>query len=315
MAKNINSFVQENDEILISIIIPTYNYGHLLDRAVKSVASQTNGHRFIETIIVNDGSTDNTAEVVNELKSYFYKNLTVIHKDNGGAASARNVGLKKSRGAYILFLDADDELAPGAIQAILNTIDKFPNFSILLGAHISVFPDGQEKLRHPTPVPTSNPRQLIIRYLLQKKISISHGCSLFNRDLLLQRPYPETLNKGEDIPVFAYLLISGKTITISQPLAKIHKHGSSLRHSRNNEENNALKMVEEVFSYLPPECQNLRDRYLAQRYLSLFRNALIHKEKSAIKSYYIKAIKKNWMVLFNLSYLRKAIRAFIFTTN
>jgi hypothetical protein len=142
---------------------------------------------------------------------------------------------------------------------------------------------------------------------LEKRISIQHCCSLFRRDLLLARPYPEQLRKSEDIPVFAFLLISAPTVIIDQPLARINKHSDSLRHSRNNEEAIALSMVEEVFSRLPAECQILRRQYTAQRYLSLFRNALLSGDHSEARRYYRQALKLHLRQALRWSYLRKAI--------
>ena len=99
-------------------------------------------------------------------------------------------------------------LLPAALATLRAVLASSPAVGMVLGAQISVYPDGRERLRLPTAVPRVSPQQLAKRYLLDKRISISHGCSLFRRDLLLQRPYPENLRGGEDVAVFAYLLVS-----------------------------------------------------------------------------------------------------------
>ena len=132
---------------------------------------------------------------------------------------------------------------------------------------------------------------------------------LFQRgDLLLQRPYPENLRSGEDIPVFCHLLISAPVVTTSQPLARIHKHTDSLRHLRDDEEERALIIVDEVFSSLPVECQSLRQRYTAQRYLSLFRAALNAAEMQRAGYFYRHALRLNPLQALRWTYLRKGLR-------
>lgn len=289
---------------LISVIIPAYNYAHLLPRALDSVLAQWADD--IELLVINDGSTDNTAEVLADYAQR-YPQVQVISQANAGAAAARNHGIRLAHGRYALLLDADDELLPEALASLRQTLQANPDAGLVLGAQLSVTADGRERLRLPTPA-SGSPRQLIRRYLLEKKISISHCCTLFRRDLLLQRPYPEQLRTGEDIPVFAYLLVSAPVALTKQPLARIHKHAGSLRHNRDDEEAVAQGMLREVFASLPAECQPLRKRYEAQRYLSLFRAALLADDKPAAKRFYRHALGLSPLQALRWSYLKKAVR-------
>ncbi len=297
-------------EILISVIIPTYNYARLLPRALDSVLTQLADD--IELIVVDDGSGDDTAEVLAPYAAR-HRQLRVIHQSNAGAAAARNHGIREARGAYALLLDADDELVPDALASLRVVLARQPAAGMVLGAQISVYPDGRERLRPPTPVPSAPPLQLTRRYLLEKRISISHGCSLFRRDLLLQRPYPESLRGGEDIAVFAHLLVSAPVAVTTEPLARIHKHADSLRHNRDNEEERALAMVSEVFSGLPAECQSLRTRYQAQRYLSLFRAALRAGDRPTARRYYAAAWRLSPLQALRGRQLRKVLGLWVWT--
>lgn len=292
-------------EVLISVVIPAYNYAHLLPRALDSVLGQMTDD--VELIVVDDGSRDNTAEVLADYAAR-HPQLRVIRQANAGAAAARNHGIREARGRYALLLDADDELLPEALATLRAVVNAQPQVGMVLGAQLSVYPDGRERLRLPTPVPVASPRELARRYLLQKRISISHCCSLFRRDLLLERLYPEELRTGEDIPVFAHLLVSAPVALTEVPLAKIYKHADSLRHNRDNEEEYALGMVREVFAGLPPECQPLRRRYTAQRYLSLFRAAQNAGDRAAAKRFYRQALRLSPLQALRWSYLRKGLR-------
>lgn len=93
---------------LVSVIIPTYNASETIERALKSVILQT--YSDYEIIVIDDGSSDNTQEVVDEFRKEFDSILVqYIVQKNLGPSSARNNGVKKSQGEFIAFLDADDE--------------------------------------------------------------------------------------------------------------------------------------------------------------------------------------------------------------
>lgn len=87
---------------LVSVIIPNYNYAEFVDKAIESVLSQT--YKNIEIIVVDDGSTDNSIEVL----STYLSGITLVSQSNSGVSSARNSGLVKASGEYVCFLDSDD---------------------------------------------------------------------------------------------------------------------------------------------------------------------------------------------------------------
>ena len=99
---------------LISVVITCYNYAEYVEKAIKSVLSQD--YKDIEIIIVNDGSTD-TSEAVIKKSIQGIKRVIYHFQENSGSPSARNAGFKKSRGDYLLFLDADDVLEKNFISS------------------------------------------------------------------------------------------------------------------------------------------------------------------------------------------------------
>ncbi len=99
---------------IISVVIPYYNTGYSVRRALQSVLRQT--YRYFEIIIVNDGSTDDIEKIANEFQKIDERIKYVKHEFNRGLSAARNTGIKNATGQYIAFLDADDEWLPKKLQ-------------------------------------------------------------------------------------------------------------------------------------------------------------------------------------------------------
>lgn len=102
-------------DIRISIIIPVYNIENYLEDCVRSVLAQT--FDGVEILLIDDGSTDASGSLCDTL-AQGHENVTVFHKQNGGLSDARNYGLARAKGEYVLFVDGDDQIAPEACAAL-----------------------------------------------------------------------------------------------------------------------------------------------------------------------------------------------------
>lgn len=116
---------------LVSTIIPVYNRPAMLKRAVDSVLQQT--YRPIEIIIVNDGSTDNTGRVTNELAYEHKAEIIALHQANAGPGNARETGRKVARGEFIQYLDSDDMLLPDKFQCQVAGLRECPECGVSYG--------------------------------------------------------------------------------------------------------------------------------------------------------------------------------------
>lgn len=113
---------------LFSIIVPLYNVEDYLIQCLESIINQT--YKNLEIILIDDGSTDNSGKICDEYQKKD-KRIKVIHKENGGVASARNIGLENVTGDYIWFVDSDDYIELNAVDTIINKM-KEENLDILV---------------------------------------------------------------------------------------------------------------------------------------------------------------------------------------
>jgi cellulose synthase/poly-beta-1,6-N-acetylglucosamine synthase-like glycosyltransferase len=124
-------------EPLVSVVIPCFNQAHFLDEALQSVAAQTYGR--IETIVVDDGSTDNTSQVTRRYPRVIYR-----HQSNRGAAAARNAGIAASNGEFLVFLDADDRLLSWAVETGMQAFEADRGIACAVGACRDIGPAAEE---------------------------------------------------------------------------------------------------------------------------------------------------------------------------
>jgi glycosyltransferase involved in cell wall biosynthesis len=120
----------------VSVVIPCYNQAHFLAEAIESALAQEQGQ--IEIVVVDDGSTDNAGEI-----SKRYPKVRYLRQENRGAAAARNTGIAASSGEFLVFLDADDRLLPGAVDAGVQAFRGEPAIACAIGACRDIGPGGE----------------------------------------------------------------------------------------------------------------------------------------------------------------------------
>lgn len=106
----------------ISVIIPVYNTEKYLKRCLDSVIAQE--YKDLELVIINDGSTDNSEQLINEYKTKYPELISYYNKENTGVADTRNFGIKKAKGEYIMFLDSDDYIDTALLKNLEDYINK-----------------------------------------------------------------------------------------------------------------------------------------------------------------------------------------------
>jgi glycosyltransferase involved in cell wall biosynthesis len=109
-----------NNSPLVSVVIPTYNRGYILREAIESALNQGSAHT--EVMVVDDGSTDDTASVAAE----YTERVEYLYQENQGPGAARSLGVRSTRSDYVAFLDSDDVWLPGKVETELELFERFP---------------------------------------------------------------------------------------------------------------------------------------------------------------------------------------------
>lgn len=179
--------------MLISVIIPAYNVKQYLRQCVDSVLSQT--YKNVEIIIVDDGSTDGTSELADNIVSCSMEvsslaaqwSTKVIHKPNGGLSDARNAGLKVAKGEYVAFLDADDVwLESDGLQRMVEALNVTPT-DLLLFLRVDIYSNRRNQGKvYDIPFLTSHTSEEIFRHLVTiERFDMSACFQLIRREFLL----------------------------------------------------------------------------------------------------------------------------------
>ena len=128
---------------MISVIVPVYNVEAYLDRCVESIIGQT--YRDLEIILVDDGSKDRSPQMCDEWAKKDNR-IKVIHKENGGAATARNRGISLATGEYIIFIDSDDWIESAMFEILLTAMQE--EKADIVECKLDWFKDGEEPCRY-----------------------------------------------------------------------------------------------------------------------------------------------------------------------
>ncbi|MEK7173790.1 MAG: glycosyltransferase family 2 protein [Patescibacteria group bacterium] len=164
----------------VSIIMPTMNRAHLLHRSIDSVLSQS--LRDYEFIIIDDGSTDNTKQIVEEYIKRDPRIRYIRYEKNQGIPTVRNRGIAEARGDYVAWQDDDDEWLPGKLEKTVKKLDELPKeYGIVYHAFLRVQPNGKKMLFPPKWV---EPKEGDLYKIFLKKNFLNPQAMIFRSEVL-----------------------------------------------------------------------------------------------------------------------------------
>jgi len=287
-----------------SVVIPAYNYGHCVERAVLSALNQSGAD--FEVLVVNDGSTDDTDAVMRRLQARHSSTLRYINQEN----AARNLGVRETRYPWLLFLDADDELCPDALRALQTCANDNVDARLLVGGHYSCVDGGCSESR---PEPVSRDCRKNLSAYLDKRLSLSNGACAMHRQVFNDIHYDPDLRHTEDLPVFAKVLANFPAVATPALLARIHKHPDSRRHDVNAALVVGMALEEAIFDdpVMPSWAQTLRKPYRVRRLLSLLKICYQARRFSEVRQLYGQLMRVAPGVAIQPRYVRRFIMSLV----
>jgi len=197
--------------MFISIIIPFYNIGEKIEKAIISCLNQKDKDKF-EIIFVDDGSTDHSADFINNFNGLNILNYLIIKQKNKGVSAARNTGLNEAKGDYILFLDSDDYIHEDLISDLMKNIHQQPD--LIYWGYDTVDEEGNTIQKYTDTNTYCDERKNLLYQYLAGKTWIWTGSALYKRSFLLEKQIRYTEGKAfsEDIEFITKCIFHSNTI-------------------------------------------------------------------------------------------------------
>ena len=219
---------------LVSAVIPAYNYAQFVCRAVDSVLSQT--YPQLECVVVDDGSTDNTLEVLTP----YGDRIRVVSKKNGGLAAARNTGVENSRGEYVAFLDADDWWHPEKIAKQVALAEQRPELGAI-GTSWEVVDGNLKFVKSKTPRRPVEDRATNVRGIACRTTWLGgSGSGVLARKAVFDEVglFDESMRAAEDIDMWMRIAQRYPVANVEEVLTTLCWHGTgTFRNAALMEEN------------------------------------------------------------------------------
>lgn len=201
--ENNRANMEKPNDYKLSVVIPAYNAQKFISRCISSALASD--LKEIEVIAVDDGSTDETKDILSWYENMYPQFFKKIFKENGGAAEARNYGIAESKGHYIAFIDSDDMIRPDAYSTMYDSLQK-TGADIAIGRLYKVDND-KYYVRHTLPLPTYkaiNPEEYLRLLFTQTYNNVAVWNKMYRTKLVQEHPIP--LLSYEDVSWTPYIL-------------------------------------------------------------------------------------------------------------
>jgi glycosyltransferase involved in cell wall biosynthesis len=242
----------------ISVIIPVYNRQAFIGEAIQSVLDQTCSD--YEIIVIDDGSTDETAGVVRRFDD---RRIHYIYQDNQGVAAARNHGLRIAQGEYIAFLDSDDLFLPEKLETQLAYLRQNPNVGLVYTAYTALDVQNNHKTTH-----RADLRGDVYARLLRNCPIATPTVMIPRRVLEHAGTFDESLHLGEDVDLYIRIARHYEIGAINQPLTEVRLHSDNTLRDLETILNNMLYITRKNFPRTTPANVLFKQRVLADHYLN-----------------------------------------------
>ncbi len=229
----------------ISVIVPVYNVEKYLEKSIDSIMNQT--YKDLEIILVDDGSSDGSS-VICDAYAQRDKRITVIHKQNGGVSSARNIGINTSQGHYLSFVDPDDIIDLDMMQTLYNSLTE--KGGDIATCDIQPFKEGEtpDKDLAKNVVQVFSGKEALKEMLYQRHIVNGPCAKLYKKELFKGIRFLESITIAEDLEINYQLFIKAKKVIVnsSKDYYYLQRSGSAMHSTFSSKRMDGLIITKKI---------------------------------------------------------------------
>ncbi|MEZ7620351.1 glycosyltransferase family 2 protein [Streptococcus sp. 27098_8_23] len=303
----------------ISVIVPVYNVEAYLERCVESILQQTYAH--FELILINDGSTDSSGQICDQLASQ-YENIKVYHIENAGVSNARNMGIQLATGSWVTFIDSDDFVTQDYLATLASAVEGVNVGFVIAPLHhikngiVTDLPSHSEKTE------LWSTEETMKELLMTTRTSFFPVAKLFKRDLLADEKFNTNYHLAEDALFLTELLLKTRCscVFIDKPVYYYdHREGSATT-SVNRHVFDTIEVYKQIIAQVSQAFPNLKYELINREcwsYITVYDKIIFtsreeyQKEKAELRTWIVQHRREIWKDAYFTTFRKVAILSLV----
>ena len=303
----------------ISVIVPVYNVEAYLERCVESILQQTYAH--FELILINDGSTDSSGQICDQLASQ-YENIKVYHIENAGVSNARNMGIQLATGSWVTFIDSDDFVTQDYLATLASAVEGVNVGFVIAPLHhikngiVTDLPSHSEKTE------LWSTEETMKELLMTTRTSFFPVAKLFKRDLLADEKFNTNYHLAEDALFLTELLLKTRCscVFIDKPVYYYdHREGSATT-SVNRHVFDTIEVYQQIIAQVSQVFPNLKYELINREcwsYITVYDKIIFtsreeyQKEKAELRTWIVQHRREIWKDAYFTTFRKVAILSLV----
>ena len=303
----------------ISVIVPVYNVEAYLERCVESILQQTYTH--FELILINDGSTDSSGQICDQLASQ-YENIKVYHIENAGVSNARNMGIQLATGSWVTFIDSDDFVTKDYLATLASAVEGVNVGFVIAPLHHIKNGIVTDLPSHSGKTELWSTEETMKELLMTTRTSFFPVAKLFKRDLLADEKFNTNYHLAEDALFLTELLLKTRCscVFIDKPVYYYdHREGSATT-SVNRHVFDTIEVYKQIIAQVSQAFPNLKYELINREcwsYITVYDKIIFtsreeyQKEKAELRNWIVQHRREIWKDAYFTTFRKVAILSLV----
>lgn len=303
----------------ISVIVPVYNVEAYLERCVESILQQTYAH--FELILINDGSTDSSGQICDQLASQ-YENIKVYHIENAGVSNARNMGIQLATGSWVTFIDSDDFVTQDYLATLASAAEGLNVGFVIAPLHHIKNGIVTDLPSHSGKTELWSTEETMKELLMTTRTSFFPVAKLFKRDLLADEKFNTNYHLAEDALFLTELLLKTRCscVFIDKPVYFYdHREGSATT-SVNRHVFDTIEVYQQIIAQVSQAFPNLKYELINREcwsYITVYDKIIFtsreeyQKEKAELRNWIVQHRREIWKDAYFTTFRKVAILSLV----